>query len=156
MRRCLSQKRRALIVHRNRTWNRHTSAGSASMRRRNSTLNSYLSRTSHSLRPMYTYGDPENPGYAAGFDLLFRGVEIATGGQRIHVYDQLIAEMKKRGLDPEKFRFYLQAFKYGMPPHGGFGLGLERLTAKLLGIENVKEATLFPRDLNRIDVRLSE
>ena len=64
--------------------------------------------------------------------------------------------MKKRGLDPEKFRFYLQAFKYGMPPHGGFGLGLERLTAKLLGIENIKEATLFPRDLNRIDTRLSE
>ena len=109
-----------------------------------------------SKRPMYTYGDPENSGYAAGFDLLFRGVEITTGGQRIHEYDQLVAEMKKRGLDPEKFRFYLQAFKYGMPPHGGFGLGLERLTAKLLGIENVKEATLFPRDLNRIDVRLSE
>ena len=109
-----------------------------------------------SKRPMYTYGDPENSGYAAGFDLLFRGVEITTGGQRIHEYDQLVAEMKKRGLDPEKFRFYLQAFKYGMPPHGGFGLGLERLTAKLLGIENIKEATLFPRDLNRIDTRLSE
>jgi len=109
-----------------------------------------------SKRPMYTYGDPENPGYAAGFDLLFRGVEITTGGQRIHEYDDLVAEMTKRGLDPEKFRFYLQAFKYGMPPHGGFGLGLERLTAKLLGIENVKEATLFPRDLNRIDTRLAE
>lgn len=109
-----------------------------------------------SKRPMYTYGDPENPGYAAGFDLLFRGVEITTGGQRIHEYDDLVAEMSKRGLDPEKFRFYLQAFKYGMPPHGGFGLGLERLTSKLLGIENVKEATLFPRDLNRIDTRLAE
>ncbi len=109
-----------------------------------------------SKRPMYTYGDPENPGYAAGFDLLFRGVEITTGGQRIHEYDDLVAEMMKRGLDPEKFRFYLQSFKYGMPPHGGFGLGLERLTAKLLGIENVKEATLFPRDLNRIDTRLAE
>ncbi len=109
-----------------------------------------------SKRPIYTYGDPENPGYAAGFDLLFRGVEITTGGQRIHEYDDLVAEMTKRGLDPEKFRFYLQAFKYGMPPHGGFGLGLERLTAKLLGIENVKEATLFPRDLNRIDTRLAE
>lgn len=109
-----------------------------------------------SKRPMYTFEDPENLGCAAGFDLLFRGVEITTGGQRIHEYDALVSEMTKRGLDPEKFRFYLQAFKYGMPPHGGFGLGLERLTAKLLGIENVKEATLFPRDLNRIDNRLAE
>ena len=109
-----------------------------------------------SKRPMYTYEDPTDPGYAAGFDLLFRGVEITTGGQRIHDYDALVAAMKDKGLDPEKFNYYLQSFKYGMPPHGGFGLGLERLTAKLLGIENVKEATLFPRDINRIDNRLSQ
>ncbi|RJQ30941.1 aspartate--tRNA(Asn) ligase [Candidatus Parcubacteria bacterium] len=106
-------------------------------------------------RPMYTYEDENDPGYAKGFDLLFRGVEITTGGQRIHNYDKLMEAMKKKGLDPEKFSFYLQAFKYGMPPHGGFGMGLERLTAKLLGLENVKEATLFPRDLNRIDNLLS-
>jgi len=88
--------------------------------------------------------------------LLFRGVEITTGGQRIHDYDKLVEAIKAKGLDPEKFTYYLQAFKYGMPPHGGFGMGLERLTAKLLGLENVKEATLFPRDLNRIDSLLSK
>jgi nondiscriminating aspartyl-tRNA synthetase len=107
-------------------------------------------------RPFYTYEDENDPGYAKGFDLLFRGVEITTGAQRIHDYDKLVASMEKKKLDPEKFSFYLQAFKYGMPPHGGFGLGLERLTAKLLNLENVKEATLFPRDLNRIDHLLSK
>lgn len=109
-----------------------------------------------SKRPMYTFEDPNDIGYARGFDLLFRGVEITTGGQRIHMYTDLVASIKKKGLDPEKFSFYLQAFSYGMPPHGGFGLGLERLTAKLLNIENIKEATLFPRDMNRIDHQLSE
>lgn len=109
-----------------------------------------------SKRPMYTYEDEKDPGYANGFDLLFKGVEITTGGQRIHEYDKLVSSIKNKGLDPEKFNFYLQAFKYGMPPHGGFGMGLERLTAKLLNLANVKEATLFPRDLNRIDTLLSE
>jgi len=107
-------------------------------------------------RPFYTYRDEKDPTYTKGFDLLFRGVEITTGAQRIHDYDALISSMKEKGLNPEKFAFYLQAFKYGMPPHGGFGLGLERLTQKLLGLDNVKEATLFPRDLNRIDVRLTQ
>jgi len=109
-----------------------------------------------SKRPFYTYEDESDPGYAKGGDLLFRGVEITTLAQRIHNYDKLVESMKKKGLDPEKFGFYLQAFKYGMPPHGGFGFGLERFTAKLLGLENVKEATLFPRDLNRIDSLLSK
>lgn len=108
-----------------------------------------------SKRPFYTYEDENDPGYTKGADLLFRGVEITTLAQRIHDYDALVEAMKKKGLNPEKFEFYLQAFKYGMPPHGGLGLGLERLTAKLLGLENVKEATLFPRDLNRIDTLLS-
>ncbi len=107
-------------------------------------------------RPFYTMEDDADPGYAKGFDLLFRGVEITTGAQRIHDYDTLVAALERKGLDPQKFSFYLQAFKYGMPPHGGIGLGLERLTAKLLGLENVKEATLFPRDLNRIDILLSK
>lgn len=106
-------------------------------------------------RPFYTYRDEENPVYTKGFDLLFRGVEITTGAQRIHNHDTLVASLKEKGLNPEKFSFYLQAFKYGLPPHGGFGMGLERLTQKLLGLANVKEATLFPRDLNRIDTRLS-
>lgn len=109
-----------------------------------------------SKRPFYTMEDEEDRGYAKGGDLLFRGVEVTTLAQRIHDYDTLVASMKTKGLDPGKFRFYLQAFKYGMPPHGGLGLGLERVTAKLLGLENVKQATLFPRDLNRIDTLLSE
>jgi len=107
-------------------------------------------------RPFYTYRDEKDPTYTKGFDLLFRGVEITTGAQRIHDYDALVSSLKDKGLNPERFSYYLHAFKYGMPPHGGFGMGLERLTAKLLGIENVKEATLFPRDLNRIDVLLSK
>lgn len=115
----------------------------------------FISHFPISKRPFYTYEDETDPGYAKGGDLLFRGVEITTLAQRIHNYDTLVESMKKKNLDPEKFRYYLQAFKYGMPPHGGLGLGLERLTAKLLGIDNVKESTLFPRDLNRIDNLLS-
>lgn len=109
-----------------------------------------------SKRPMYTYEDENDKGYTKSFDLLFRGVEITTGGQRIHNHDELVERIKSKGLNPENFSFYLQAFKYGMPPHGGLGMGLERLTAKLLNLSNVKEATLFPRDLNRIDTLLSK
>lgn len=105
-------------------------------------------------RPWYAMPDDKDPKYTKSFDLLFRGVEITTGGQRIHNYEQLIQSIKSRGIDPEKFAFYLQAFKYGMPPEGGFAVGLERLTAKLLGLANVKEATLFPRDMKRIDLLL--
>jgi nondiscriminating aspartyl-tRNA synthetase len=83
-------------------------------------------------------------------------VEITTGGQRIHDYNELQEKMKAKKLAPENFSFYLQAFKSGMPPHGGWGMGLERLTQKILGLENVKEATLFPREINRIDTLLSE
>jgi nondiscriminating aspartyl-tRNA synthetase len=108
-----------------------------------------------SKRPMYTFEDPEDPGFTRSFDLLFRGVEITTGGQRRHEYQNLIDGIKMKGLEPEKFSYYLQAFKYGLPPHGGWGMGLERLTAKFLGLANVKEAALFPRDINRIDTLLS-
>ncbi len=108
-----------------------------------------------SKRPFYTYEDENDPGYTKSFDLLFRGIEITTGGQRRHNYDNLVAGAKLKGLDPEKFSFYLPAFKYGLPPHGGWGMGLERLTARFLDLPNVKEATLFPRDINRIDVLLS-
>ncbi len=104
----------------------------------------------------YAYEDPEDKGYSKYFDLLFRGVELVSGGQRIHDYEALKSRISDKGLDPEKFSFYLQAFKYGMPPHGGWGMGLERLTQKMLGLENVKEATLFPRELNRIDTLLSQ
>ncbi len=105
-------------------------------------------------RPWYTMPDDKDANYTKSFDLLFRGVEITTGGQRIHNYDQLIANIKAKGIDPDKFKFYLMAFQYGMPPEGGLAIGLERLTAKLLGLPNVKEATLFPRDMKRIDLLL--
>jgi nondiscriminating aspartyl-tRNA synthetase len=109
-----------------------------------------------SKRPMYTYEDENDKGYAKGFDLLFRGIEITTGGQRIHDYEKLMEAIKSKGLDVDKFSYYLQAFKYGMPPHGGLGMGLERLTEKLVGVENVREATLFPRDIHRIDGLLTQ
>ncbi|MBI5816810.1 MAG: aspartate--tRNA(Asn) ligase, partial [Candidatus Yonathbacteria bacterium] len=107
-------------------------------------------------RPFYTYEDEKDLGYTKSFDLLFRGLEITTGGQRINDYDKLVANIKAWKLDPEKFSYYLESFKYGMPPEGGLAIGLERITAKLLGLENIKEATLFPRDLNRIDTLLSQ
>ena len=95
----------------------------------------------------------DKPELAERFDLLFRGVEIATGSMREHRYDVLVKQLKeKTGGSPEDpgFKYFLQAFRYGMPPHGGFGLGLERLTEKIIGLANVKEATLFPRDINRL------
>lgn len=106
-------------------------------------------------RPFYTMDDPDDPGFTKSFDLLFRGVEILSGSQRVHNYDTLVEKIRAKGLDPEKFAFYLMAFKHGLPPHGGIGMGLERLTQKMLGLDNVKEASLFPRDMHRIDVRLS-
>jgi aspartyl/asparaginyl-tRNA synthetase len=109
-----------------------------------------------SKRPFYTHIDPEQPEFTRSFDLLFRGLEMCSGGQRVHKYDELVERIKAKGLDPDKFQFYLQAFKYGMPPHGGIGMGLERLTAKICGVSNVKEATLFPRDINRIDTFTSK
>lgn len=108
-----------------------------------------------SKRPFYTYEDEADSGFTKSFDLLFRGLEIATGGQRVHDYQTLITRLQSRGLDPAKFAYYLETFKVGMPPHGGVGMGLERITARMLGLPNVKEATLFPRDMNRIDTLLS-
>lgn len=104
-------------------------------------------------RAFYTMG--ESGGESKSFDLLFRGLEINSGAQRIHDYHAMIARIKERGMDPEKFSFYLQAFKYGIPPHGGCSTGLERFTARMLELGNVKEASAFPRDMNRIDVLLS-
>lgn len=109
-----------------------------------------------SKRPFYTYEDENDPGFTKSFDLLFRGVEITTGGQRVHDINILTEKIKEKGLSPEKFHFYLQAFKYGIPPHGGWGMGLERLTQKFCNVNSVKEATLFPRDINRIDTFTSE
>ena len=101
-------------------------------------------------RPFYTMDDPEDPEYTLSFDLLFRGLEITSGGQRIHDYKEQVAKMEKCGMNPEEFETYLMLHKYGAPPHGGLGLGLERLTMHLLGFKNVREATMFPRDINRV------
>ena len=101
-------------------------------------------------RPFYTMDDPEDPEYTLSFDLLFRGLEITSGGQRIHDYNAQVEKMIKCGMNPEEFETYLMLHKYGAPPHGGLGLGLERLTMHLLGFKNVREATMFPRDINRV------
>jgi nondiscriminating aspartyl-tRNA synthetase len=101
-------------------------------------------------RPFYTHPDPERPECSRGFDLLFRGLEIVTGGQRLHRYEDYLSALAERGLDAEPFAGYLQAFRHGMPPHGGFALGLERWVARLVGAANIRETTLFPRDRARL------
>lgn len=102
-------------------------------------------------RPFYAMDDPADETYTLSFDLLFRGLEVTTGGQRIHDYGQLMEKISKRDMETEGMEHYLAAFRYGMPPHGGLGIGLERLTMQLIGEENVREATLFPRDLSRLE-----
>ena len=102
-------------------------------------------------RPFYAMDDPEDATYTLSFDLLFHGLEITTGGQRIHDYNELLAKIEKRGMTTEGMEQYLSAFKHGMPPHGGLGIGLERLTMQLVGEDNVRETTLFPRDLSRLE-----
>ncbi len=103
-------------------------------------------------RPFYAMDDPENPKYTLSpFDLLFRGVEVTTGGQRIHDYQEQVDKMLARGMHPEEFESYLMIHRAGMPPHGGLGIGLERLTARLCGLDNVRRACLFPRDLSRLE-----
>lgn len=101
-------------------------------------------------RPFYAMDGKENAEETESFDLLFRGLEITTGGQRIHTYKEQIEKMKKKGMNIELFESYLMMHKYGMPPYGGLGLGLERFTSRLLGYENVRYTTLFPRDIHRL------
>ena len=102
-------------------------------------------------RPFYAMDDPKDTTYTLSFDLLYNGMEITTGGQRIHDYDMLLEKIEKRGMTVEGMEHYLMAFKHGMPPHGGLGLGLERLVMKIVGEDNVRETTLFPRDMNRLE-----
>lgn len=102
-------------------------------------------------RPFYAMDDPEDTRYTLSFDLLFRGMEVTTGGQRIHDHRMLTEKIEARGMTEEGMEDYLAAFKHGMPPHGGLGIGLERLTMKLAGEDNVRETTLFPRDLSRLE-----
>jgi nondiscriminating aspartyl-tRNA synthetase len=98
-------------------------------------------------RPFYTHPDPARPEASNGFDLLFRGLELVTGGQRLHRYADYVHALEGRDLTP--YEGYLEAFRHGMPPHGGFAIGLERWLARLTDAANVREVTLFPRDINR-------
>ncbi|MGH2371322.1 MAG: aspartate--tRNA(Asn) ligase, partial [Chloroflexota bacterium] len=101
-------------------------------------------------RPFYTHPDPMRPACSNSFDLLFRGLEIVTGGQRLHRHEDYLAALAARGLGAAPFEWYLEAFRHGMPPHGGFAIGLERWIARLIDAPNVRETTLFPRDLHRL------
>lgn len=101
-------------------------------------------------RPFYTHPEPNDPAYSNSFDLLFNGLELVTGGQRLHTYESYLEALIKAQLSPEPFETYLEAFKFGMPPHGGFAIGLERFLTQLIGFSNVRLATLFPRDINRL------
>lgn len=102
-------------------------------------------------RPFYAMDDPKDTKFTLSFDLLYKGMEITTGGQRIHDYDEQVNKMKARGMEVSEFRNFLMIHKHGMPPHGGLGIGLERLTMKLVDASNVRETTLFPRDVSRLE-----
>lgn len=101
-------------------------------------------------RPAYTMPYEKDPKYTRGYDLLYKGLELVTGGQRIHQYELLKKKFKEKGYDPERFEFYFEVFRFGMPPHGGQAIGLERITTKMLGLDNVREAAFFPRDKKRL------
>ena len=107
-------------------------------------------------KPFYVYPNPKNPEFNEGMDLLCRGLEWLSGGRRINKYDQLMEHVKLWKMDPKKIKMFLEAFKYGVPPEGGFAFGAERITMQLLGLKNIREASMFPRDMERIDERLSE
>lgn len=107
-------------------------------------------------KPFYTKPDPKDPKYSLSYDLLFRGEEILSGSQRINDYQQLLNSIKSHKMDPKNFEMYLMAFKFGCPPEGGFSFGLERVTMHVLNLSNIREASLFPRDMERVDMRLSK
>ncbi len=107
-------------------------------------------------KPFYVYPNPENPEFNEGMDLLCRGVEWLSGGRRVNDYKQLLDHVEKWNMDPEKIEMFLEAFRYGVPPEGGFAFGAERMTMQILGLKNIREATMFPRDMNRIDGRLND
>jgi aspartyl-tRNA synthetase len=103
------------------------------------------------IKPFYTMPSSEDPRYSCSFDLEYKGREIVSGSQRIHDHDLLVEQIKAKKLNPQNFTYYLNAFRYGMPPHGGFGLGIERFITLLLDLPNVREAVLFPRDRKRLE-----
>ena len=110
----------------------------------------FLTHFPAALRPFYTMPREDEPSLTRGFDLIYRGMEVTTGSQRIHQNKMLVSELKAAGLDPKIFAFYVEPFKYGAPPHGGLAIGIERLTMQMLGYSNIREATLFPRDRTRL------
>lgn len=103
------------------------------------------------MRPFYTHPEPGRPAYSNSFDLLFRGLELVTGGQRLHRYGDYVAALERQGESLAGYAAYLTPFRHGMPPHGGFAIGLERFVARLVGAANIREVTLFPRDLHRLE-----
>jgi len=107
-------------------------------------------------KPFYVYPNPENPEFNEGMDLLCRGVELLSGGRRINDYQQLLKHVKEWKMDPKKIEGFLEAFKYGVPPEGGFAFGAERITMQVLGLKNIREAVMFPRDMDRIDYSLNK
>ena len=107
-------------------------------------------------RAFYTKPDPTDPEFSLSYDVLFRGLEICSGSERINEYQELVDVIKERGMNPDDFEMFLMAFKYGMPTGGGFTYGLERVTKQLLDLKNVRESSLFPRDMERVDIRLSK
>src|SRR5205823_13957946 len=94
--------------------------------------------------------DADDPQYSYSFDLAHTGDEMASGDQREHRYDQLVQRMQEKGLNVDNFDFYVKGFRYRMPPHGGWGFGLDRFVQKLLDLPNIREAILFPRDRTRL------
>lgn len=115
----------------------------------------FISHYPTKSRPFYTYPDPDDPEYNQGVDLIGRGLEWMTGGRRIEDYGTLVEHARQWGVDTQKIELYLQAFRYGMPPEGGFAFGAERMTQGILNLKNIREAVAFPRDIQRVDVRLS-
>jgi len=110
----------------------------------------FVTKYPFNVRPFYTMKDKENPIFTESFDLIFRGLELITGSQREHRYKILVEQAKEKNISLDSIKFYLEAFRYGMPPHGGFGLGVERFVMQLLNLNNVREAALFPRDVERL------
>lgn len=110
----------------------------------------FLTKYTRSKRPMYTMPDDEDKDTTKSFDLIYKGLEITTGGQRINDYEELVENIKRFNMKTEEFEFYTENFRYGMPPHGGLAIGLERLTMKILNLDNIREASLLPRDMKRI------
>jgi nondiscriminating aspartyl-tRNA synthetase len=107
-------------------------------------------------KPFYVFPNPENPEFNEGMDLLCRGIEWLSGGRRVNEYKQLMEHVETWGMDPKKIEMFLEAFRYGVPPEGGFAFGAERMTMQILGLKNVREAAMFPRDMHRIDMRLAD